>query len=239
MKHPIVILHGWSNEGKREKYDAIKEIFENKGYKVYIPDLPGFGNNPIKKEALFFEDYIEFVLEFIKSKKLEKVILLGHSFGGRIAIRFTSLHQGMVEKLLLTGASGIPHSLPSLKNNLLFLLTKLLKPIFLFPPMSFFYKFFRKLLYYSIGEMDYYKAGSLSQTFKNVYKVSVVDDLGKIHIPTLLIWGEKDTFTPLVDGKYMQNHIPHSKLIVIPNASHRLPYENPAAFTQAVLSFLS
>ena len=242
MKTPIIILHGWSKTMSGSKFHEIKSILESKGHLVYAPDLPGFGSNTLKKEELFFDDYAAFVDHYIadvlKETKAKKVILIGHSFGGRIAIRVTAAYPDMIALLILTGASGIPHPLPSLKKKIVFVLTKILKPIFLLPPFSLFYKVFRKLIYYSIGEMDYYKAGNLTQTFKNVYKVSIADDLQKISVPTILIWGEKDTFTPLADGEYMQSHIANAKLIVIPEAGHRLPYENPREFARAVLPFL-
>lgn len=238
MQNPIMILHGWARAGKEKKYDVLKEILEDKGYRVYLPDLPGFGANIAKKEDLTFDDYIQFLADFIKEKNLKKVILLGHSFGGRIAIRYTALHPEIVEKLILTGASGIPHPLPSLKKKIIFIATKITRPIFLLPPFSLFYKLFRKAVYYSLGEMDYYQAGSLAQTFKNVYKVSIADNLERINNPTLLLWGENDTITPLVDGQYMQAQLKNSKLVVIPNATHKLPYEKPLEFAQAVVRFL-
>ena len=103
---------------------------------------------------------------------------------------------------------------------------------------SLFYKFFRKLIYYAIGEMDYYKAESLAQTFKNTYQVSIVDSLKKIQIPTLIVWGEKDSITPLADGEYMHRHIKNSEFIVIPNATHRLPYDNADEFAKYIIKFI-
>lgn len=242
MKTPILILHGWVKDGKGEKYDAIKHILEKKGYPVFLPDLPGFGSNTLKKEELFFDDYVAFIQKYIseitKQTEAKKVILVGHSFGGRIGIRFASLYPNMVDTLVLTGASGIQRPLPSLKKKVVFIVTKIIRPIFLVPPMSVFYRFFRKLIYYSIGEMDYYKAGSLTQTFKNVYKVDITEDLEKITVPTMLIWGEKDTFTPLVNGEFMHRHIKNSKLVIIPDATHRLPYDKPKEFVDAVLDFI-
>jgi triacylglycerol lipase len=86
--------------------------------------------------------------------------------------------------------------------------------------------------------MDYYQSGSLTQTFKNVYRVSIVKDLDTINIPTLILWGENDTITPLADGKYMHEHIKNSKLFIVSEATHKLPYEKPQEFADAVLSFL-
>ncbi len=238
MKYPILILHGWSKDMTGKRYAVLQSMLAKKGFTVFAPDLPGFGANPLKKEALEFDDYIKFVHDYIKQLKIKKVILLGHSFGGRIAINFTARYPDLVEKLILTGASGIPRPLPSLKKKIVYLLTKIFRPFFSIPPFSFFYILFRKLVYYSIGEMDYYKAGSLRKTFKKVHKVSIVDALSKITAPTLIVWGGNDTIVPLEDGELMHNTIKNSQLIVIKNATHKLPYNNPKEFVNAINSFL-
>lgn len=239
MKTPILILHAWGKDMKGEKYKELGQMLEKAGHKVYAPDLPGFGENPLPKESFLFDDYVAFVKDFItKIIRAKKVILLGHSFGGRIAIRFTAENSHLVDALILTGSSGIIRK-PSLKKQIVSTVTKIAKPLFSIPPFSFFYKLFRKGVYYSIGELDYYKAGAMSETFKNVYKVSIAQDLRNIPVPTLLVWGENDTFTPLADGEYMHKNIENSTFVTIPNASHRLPYEDPVLLGNAVTSFLS
>lgn len=238
MKYPILILHGWSKNMRGNRYNAIQSLLEKKGFTVLAPDLPGFGTNPLKKEKLEFDDYITFVHDYMKRLNIKKAILLGHSFGGRIAIRFSATYPNLVAKLILAGASGIPRPLPSLKKKIIYAVTKILRPFFSIPPFSLFYIFFRKLIYYFIGEMDYYKAGSLRETFKQVHKVSIVYDLPKITTPTLIVWGENDTIIPLTDGKLMHDTIKNSKLIIVKNSTHKLPYENPKAFMEAIDSFL-
>lgn len=236
---PIVILHGWGVGMSGRKYESLKKLLEKDGHVVYAPDLPGFGDNPLSKEKLAFEDYIQFVYDFITQKiNKKKVILLGHSFGGRIAIRFSAQYPEMVERLILTGASGIPRALTSLKKRVVYKITKMTRLLFLIPPFSLFYSLFRKLVYYSIGEMDYYKAGTLAETFKNVYQVSIEPDLEKITVPTLIVWAADDTFTPLADGILMHEKIKNSQLIIIPAATHKLPYEKPKEFVQAIYSYL-
>ena len=238
MKKTIVILHGWGSTVSGDRYKEVKNLLQKKGFVVYTPDMPGFGKSKLKKDELYFEDYVNFVKKFLDKEKLKKIILLGHSFGGRVAIRFTSLYPEYVSSLILVGASGIPHPLPSLKKKVIYYTTKIIRPIFQRAPFSFFYKLFRKLVYYAIGEMDYYKAGNLSKTFQNVYKISIEEDLKKIRISTGIIWGEKDTITPLADGKLMHKNIKGSKLFIVPEASHKLPYENPKIFTEIVINFL-
>jgi pimeloyl-ACP methyl ester carboxylesterase len=239
MKPPVLILHGWGKDVTGQKYRQLAEILQKKGFDVYTPDLPGFGTTPLGKNALIFADYVAFVTAYItKTIRAKKVIVIGHSFGGRIAIRFTALHPDMVEKLILVDASGIPQKL-SLKKQLVALATKVGVPLFRVPPFSVVYGLLRKIVYRSIGEMDYYKAGNLTETFKNVYRVSIVSDLPAISVPTLIVWGGKDTFTPLSCGKAMHAAIKHSKFVIIQDATHRLPYENPTATAQTIISFLS
>lgn len=239
MKTPILLLHGWAKDMTGSRYAGACTLLEKAGYTVFAPDLPGFGNNPLPQAALVFEDYIVFVKTFIeKTMKAKKVILIGHSFGGRMAIRFSARYPDMVEKLILADASGVPQKLTP-KKQVLSLASRMLKPLFVIPPFSFFFQFARKILYRTIGEMDYYKAGNLTQTFKNVYQVSIMDDLPKVSAPTLIVWGEKDMFTPIQDGKIMHEGIKNAKFAIIQDASHKLPYEKPTEFVKEVISFLS
>lgn len=238
MKETIVILHGWGSLVTGEnRFGTVKKLLELKGYRVFTPDLPGFGSNLLRKDALYFEDYVFFVKNFIEKNKLKNVVLIGHSFGGRVAIRFTSLYSKMVGKLILVSASGIPHTL-SLKKKTVYIFTKILRPIFAFRPFSPLYIFFRKLIYRYIGEMDYYTADNLQTTFKNIYQESIIGDLPKIIIPTLIIWGEKDTMTPVDDGKLMHKMITKSKFIIVKNAKHKFPYERPEQFAIYITDFL-
>jgi len=239
MKEPIVILHGWgSTVSGQKRFGEVKQLLEKKGYTVFTPDLPGFGSNTLKKEELFFEDYVAFVKEFLQQQKLKKITLIGHSFGGRIAIAFAAKYPDLVGRLILVSASGIPHPLPSGKKKLAYIATKIAKPLFSIPPCSWFYQYFRKAVYYAIGEMDYYKAGSLTKTFRNIVEVNITQDLPKIKTPTLIIWGEEDTFVPVADGMVMYEKIKGSQIVIEKNEGHKFPYDNPKAFVAIVLKFV-
>lgn len=240
MKDPILILHGWGRfPAGQHRFNEVKLLLERRGYTVFTPDLPGFGSNPLKKEELFFDDYLKFVKKFIEENKVRKVVLLGHSFGGRIAIAFSARYPQLVSKLILVSPSGIPHPLPSMRKKAVFILTKIIKPFFSLPVVSNFYTLFRKLVYYALGEMDYYKAGNLSKTFKNIYQVSIIEDLPKVKAPTLLVWGANDTFVPVADGMVMHEKIKKSQLVIEKDAGHKFPYENPEKFIKDIVPFLS
>lgn len=241
MKEPIVILHGWGSlMSGEQRFKEVKKMFKKNGYMCFTPDLPGFGQNVLKYDALGFSDYISFVEKYVndvlKKTKQKKVILIGHSFGGRIAIRFTAQHNEVVAKLILAAPSGIPHALP-LKKRVFSQISMILKPLFSFPVLSSVSEVMRKLLYRAIGEMDYYKAGKLRETFKNIYRVSIVADLPRITVPTLLVWGDNDGFVPVQDGMYMKNKMSHATLVTAPG-THKFPYESPKEFVKISLSFL-
>jgi len=232
-KAPVVILHGWGASSK--SFEEVKTLLEQEGFSVDAVDLPGFGNEPLVKDPMTFEDYLAFIEKKIGK---EKVILIGHSFGGRLAIKFTAENPKRVEKLILTGASGIPRPLPSFRKKAIFVITKLLGPFIFLLHKTVLYAYIRKLTYYAIGEMDYYKAGKLSDTFKRVYQISILPDLAKITTPTLIVWGENDMVTPLLDGQTMQSKIKDAKLIVVKGATHKLPYQMPHVFIEHILPFL-
>ena len=225
MKKPtIAILHGWGASSK--SFLETKQLLEDEGFDVKVPDLPGFNDKPLTKNPMTFEDYVSFVKDFIGK---EPVILLGHSFGGRIAIRVAREYPKLVNKLILTGASGLVGPLTA-KQKAVSVFAKTGKQLGL--------GVFRKSLYSFIGEWDYYLAGPLRETFKNIYRVSIREDLVHITVPTLLVWGECDRAVPLADGKEIESRIKSAKLIVVPGASHKLPYEMPHVFVEKILPFL-
>lgn len=227
MKKPtIIILHGWGISSA--SFTEVKKLLTEEGFLVKVPDLPGFGDVPLTKNAMTFDDYILFVEKLLDK---EKIILIGHSFGGRIAIRVAIRHPKQVHELILTGASGIIHPLTAKqKVALIFAKAGKLLPVEL--------NLFRKVLYKFLGEWDYYKSGALRETFKNIYRVSIAEDLSHITVPTLLIWGERDKVIALADAKDMEKRIPKATLIIVPGASHKLPYEMPHVFVEKILPFL-
>ncbi|HXS14512.1 MAG TPA: alpha/beta hydrolase, partial [Candidatus Saccharimonadales bacterium] len=96
----------------------------------------------------------------------------------------------------------------------------------------------KKGVYHSLGEWDYYKAGELKKTFQNVIAEDLSPVLPHITVPTLLLWGENDTFVRLSIGREIAQKIPHAIIKVFPQITHKLPYESPRLFAQEVLQFI-
>lgn len=235
MKVPIVILHGWG--ANSSTWQIPKTLLEKAGFSVFVPDLPGFGKEVLLKLPWSISDYVDFVLRFAKEKSQGKFILVGHSFGGRIAIKLAAEYPEKVEKLILTGVPA--RGGKTLKALIFNLLAKIGKVFFFLPPFSFFGPLVRKFLYYLAGEWDYYKTvGTMRQTFKNVINEDLVSLLSKINLPTLILWGKEDKLTSVLLAHFLKEKISQAKLVTLPTASHKFPYENPEVFVKEVVKFL-
>ena len=235
MKLPIIILHGWGCTGK--KYETIQRIFEKAGYAVYAPDFPGFGSEKLTKPVMSLDDYVAFLDAYLKEKKLKKVYVVSHSFGGRVAAKFIAHYPGIIEKLVITGSPLIKKELP-FEKRLIRKAVSSVKKITRQMPSPIFERS-RWLLYRLLGEYDYYRSQNLRDTFVQIVNEDVSPNLPFITIPTLIIWGEDDTMVPVSLAKEIHERIKGSTLISMPNVGHKAPYEAPKDFAAFVLSFLA
>lgn len=235
MKKTILILHGWGVSG--ETYRTITGMLKEKGWVVFSPDLPGFGTEKLLKKAMNVDDYVNFIKGFIKNKKLSDVVLIGHSFGGRIAIKLAASKESAITGLILTGSAGIKPGLALYKRFITYMAISL-GELFRFSLLRKIKSRVRKIFYFAIGEWDYYNAGDLRETFKKVVAEDLIDCLPNIRVPTLLVWGSKDNIIQPIYGKMMEERIPHATLVVVEGAGHKLPYANPKKFIGVIMPFL-
>ena len=164
-----------------------------------------------------------------------QVILLGHSFGGRVAIKYAARYPENLRSLVLTGAAGIKHPL-SFKQKIIFSLSRAGKVILSLPVVDKLEKPAQRLLYRLSPDKDY---GRADQRMKAVMRSALAEDLTplleEIRVPTLLIWGREDRSTPLCDGELMQREIVGSELHVIDGANHGAVYREAGKFADLFL----
>lgn len=228
-KTSIIILHGWGLCG--DKYQALKILLEEKNHKVFAPDLPGFGAESLVNNNMNLDDYVVFLRKFIDKNKISKPIFIGHSFGGRVAIKYIWKYPRDVASLILTGVPIIRHA--SVKQKIAYVAAVIGGKVFrVFPKET--QTFLRKVLYASIGEWDYYKAGPLRQVFKNIIGEELTAYVKNINIPTLLIWGKDDQIVPSFDVEKIKKIIPHAISVVVADEDHKLPYKNAREFFNAI-----
>ena len=102
---PVLMLHGWGAHSGL--VCPLAEKLTPLGYRVYVPDLPGFGESELPPVAWSVHDYVAFVVKYMKFQSLDKVFLLGHSFGGRLCLVLGSEHADSIFKMVLADASGV------------------------------------------------------------------------------------------------------------------------------------
>ena len=228
----IIILHGW--QSSKEKWQAVKENLEKQGLKIIVPDLPGFKKETELKNPWDLDDYINWFKNF-SSEISEPFFLLGHSFGGRISIKYAAQHPEKLKGLILVSAAGIKHK-RTFKQNLFFQIAKIGNKFSFLP----FFNLFRKAFYkFIVREKDYiHTQGFLKETFKKIISQDLTPHLSQIKTPTLIIWGEKDKITLLSDANLMNKKIQNSKLEVLKNIGHSPYKEIPIDLANKVVNFI-
>ena len=227
---PLLILHGWGS--KSANWIKVAKLLSEKGIKVIIPDLPGFGQSDKPKEVWSLDNYCDFVEKFVEKLGLERFFLLGHSFGGSLSVKLSLRFPEKIDKLFLVSAACFRRK--SIKKRILFIVAKIFK-IFSFIPFlkKAFYKFI-------VRKSDYsYTDGIMRDIYLGVIKQDLSGLLEKIQIPTNIIWGEKDNITPLKQAKIINQKIKNSKLIIIPGANHDLNTKYPEKLAKAICSYIS
>jgi pimeloyl-ACP methyl ester carboxylesterase len=230
---PFLILHGWGSNSDR--WIAVAEEISKKGFKVIVPDLPGFGKSDTLLVPWNTNKYISWIEQFVKELSLGDFYLAGHSFGGALASKIAVKHVQEVKKLFLVSAACIRRK--TAKKSFFKKLSKIIKLFYFLP----YYSFFRKAIYkFIIRKSDYvYVEGIIKETYLNVVAEDLSFHLPFIKVPTVVIWGDKDDFTPIEDGYFISKQIKNSKLIVIPGAGHDLNRKQPEILAEKILENLN
>lgn len=223
----VIILNGWTKN--LDKWQEILDVLEKKGIRAGLPKIPGLTGNLNKIWQL--ADYVDW-LKNIADKEKGKIILAGHSNGGRIALAFTNKYPKKVEKLILIDSAGIYHDEPPLK-----LKRFVFKSIAKVGKNLTSSKILKNLLYKIAGESDYKDLDeNIKQTMINLINADLKPILSQIKTPTLIIWGREDKITPLSDGVLMNNLIKNSKLEIINNARHSPMFTHPEKVAEAIIN---
>ena len=231
---PTLLLHGWGVDSST--LAGVEKYLLAQGQRVLILDLPGFGGTEAPPEVWGVYEYADFVAEFLRWRGVEKPQLLGHSFGGRLSIILGS--RGVARRIVLCDSAGI---IPkrSFRYHLRVKSYKLAKKIFALPGLKLFREQALSLWVKNNPSSDYAATeGVMRGIFVKVVNQDLQPLLSDIKVPTLLIWGENDTATPLADGQLMEKLIPDAGLAVFEGCGHYPFLEQPARFNSVLSYFL-
>jgi pimeloyl-ACP methyl ester carboxylesterase len=233
LKTTLIFLHGWRSEAK-VWLGIINSLNLNCNY-IAI-DLPGFGSSPTPSSAWSMNDYAKLVNNFIIKQNLKNVVLVGHSFGGRTSIKLAGevfdKQKYNIEKIVLTGSAGFVDN--SGQTNLKQKIARIVKPFFELPVISQT----KPLVYKLIGADDYNAREDLKEIFVNVINEDLTEQMKRISLPTLLIFGRDDESTPVSFGERMNVLMPNSELKIIENAGHFAFLDQSKEWVSLVRGFL-
>lgn len=215
----VLLLHGWG--APAATYRLI--INHLSAYcRVIAPDLPGFGGSEEPTEPWNVDRYVDFADAFARELGLKEAVLMGHSYGGRVIIKWMNRPERMlqVNKIVLLDAAGIkPHR--SFGYYYKVYTYKAMKWFFSLPGIRSLFPHVVENARNKRGSADYQQA---SPVMRQSLVMAVNEDLTHllpgIRASTLLIWGDQDTATPLSDGQLMEKKIPDAGLVVLQGGGH-------------------
>lgn len=225
----VILLHGWGQNVSMMDYIG---HFLGKHFKVYNLDFPGFGESDEPKVAYSVEDYATWLDKFCNELKIENPILIGHSFGCRVAIRYAYKHP--VRRMVLTGAAGVKdkHGLNYYARVYSY---KACKKILSVSP----FKSKLNELQSKVGSEDYKNAsGVMRETLVKVVNDDVSDILKDINVETLLVFGDKDEATPIEKGRFMEKTMSNAALVVFEGDDHYAYFHQADRFNLVLEAFL-
>ena len=231
-----VILQGWGTD--LGIYDTVADSINAK-YKVIQFDFPGFGGSDEPREAWNVDAYADFFCKLMQALGIEAATLIGHSYGGRVIIKLASREElpFHIENIVLIDSAGV---LPqkTFAQKMKIKRYKLLKKIL---NLKVIYALFPELIddwRSRQGSEDYRKASPIMrQCLVMAVNEDLTELLPRIKQDTLLIWGDKDTATPIRDARIMEEKIPSAGLAVLEGTGHFSFLEKPAVFDRIMKSY--
>ena len=230
----ILILPGWGDT--RPTFKHLISYFEN-NYTIYILDYPGFGNSTFPHRDLTIYDYANLIIDFLNILHIENPIIIAHSFGGRIAITLNGYYHHKIEKLILMGSAGIKprKTFYQIMKKWIY---KLLKKCQVLLPRKKRKDFLNKLIQI-FGSQDFQKLTSNQRTtFIKIVNEDLTPYLKHIEVPTLLLWGENDSSTPIQDAYKMERLINDVGLVIFPTRGHFCYLEEPLVINKIIEQFI-
>lgn len=229
----VVLLHGWGANIK--SFEPVHQNLQQ-WFTTYSIDLPGFGKSDQPPCPWGVKEYAAAIDNFFSTLNINQPIIIGHSFGGRIAIYLAA--QNNVQKMILVDSAGIKPK-RSLKYFLKVYTYKAFKNLLKLPGLNRNKDELLNNLKKKFGSADYQNvSGVMQQTLIKVVNEDLRHLMPQIKASTLLIWGEKDTATPVSDGQLMEKLIPDAGLVILKNVGHFSYLEKLGDFLAIINNFL-
>lgn len=232
---PVLMIHGWG--ANLDLLQPLAQNLEALDYRLYMLDLPGFGDSAEPSDAFTIFDYASFCVAYLDSHCLEQVHYFGHSLGGRIGLILGSEHSHRLKSMVLSNSAGIKASLAA-SSRLRLRLYQFVRESLNRLGAPAIAELLRQRYNMRYGSPDFQAAsGVMRETLVNVISQDLLPQAHRVNVPTVLIWGDADTETPLWMGKTLESAIPDCALIVHKGAGH-YAYLDYARQTASIMNAL-
>lgn len=229
---PIVLLQGLM--GGLSNFTKLIDFFSERGYAVYFPQLPVYSLSILNTNL---KSLAKHVAKFIEEEVEEPAIIVGNSMGGHIGLILTLSHPELVDKLVLTGSSGLYErsfgdSFPR-KNDRNYIKKKA-QEVFYDPSIA------SEELVDEVFSVVNDRAKGIKTVMlaRSAIKHNMEKDLVKISVPTCIIWGKQDNVTPPDVAEEMDRLIPDSDLFWLDKCGHAAMMEKPEEFNEILYNWL-
>ncbi|HLY40081.1 MAG TPA: alpha/beta hydrolase [Terracidiphilus sp.] len=235
---PVVLVHGLG--GRAEDWRNLAPYLKKAGYRIYVPDLPGYGQSERPGDFSYsIPDEAEVVVGFFDKLDLQRVDLIGWSMGGWIVQWVAARHPERVKKLMVLDSAGI-RARPTWNTALftpttadeLARLDDLLMPN---PPHL------PAFIARDVLRVSREHAWVIQKALRSMLTGDDVTDtmLPEMKMPILIVWGSEDHITPLSEGNEMKRLAPHAELDVIGGCGHLAPVQCSREIAPAMVGFLN
>ncbi len=234
---PLLILHGWGF-GSSNSWFNVQKMLALQGFKVIVPDFPGFGKSGRPSFPWSVSDYADWLEELVDHFNLENFSVIAHSFGGRVIVKYLAENEGRINKLVLCSPAGVKPK-KTVEAKLAFWISKAGNIVFDIRYLRKFRETIKSVFYLFLRKTDYVKAqGVMKETIKKILAEDLTPYLSGIKTETLLVWGERDRIVPLKYASVFKREIENSELKTIPKAAHSPHLENPEKLLETIIPFL-
>jgi len=214
----ILFLHGWG--GSRESLRGIGTLFQHT-HCVHLLDLPGFGEAPPPPESWGTNEYADLVQQYILERINAPVVLVGHSFGGRVSVRLGSRRLALVKEIVLLGVPGLPQPTFTRRKLRAWGIRTLRRALIAAQPLIGE----RGVRWHTerFGSKDYQAAGVLRPVLVRTVTEDLTESASNITCRVLLVWGIDDTETPpWLAHRYAALLGSKARLVLLPHKDHHL-----------------
>lgn len=244
--HPILFLQGsgpgasgWLNF----RYNA--QAFADAGYRVIIPDLPGFGDSDKPDTDYTLDFFVQTVIEFADQLDVSRFALVGNSLGGAISLGLALAHPQRISHLILMGCGGLEDQMTYFQTmSGIQAMTRI--PL---DSPDFTPAYLKEVLQLIVHNPSFITDELIAERFRvlktqnsSVFKRMVIPNLsarlGEISQPVLGFWGGQDNFCPVSGAEKIVKHCPNAQMITLSQCGHWAMIEHADLFNRRSLEFL-